>query len=199
MHQELLKHFPFPEYIILIIEIAIMLIIILLLGRKLCGKICPYGLLQDLIYKIKFPLKIKVFKGDKYLRYLKYGLLFLPLFNIKYKDPDIPLVINIILIVIFLFFPMIISRPLCKYLCPAGIIFAIGNRIPSKKYGVDIKKCTGCGLCVNKCKMDIIPYKKINSIECIYCGRCKKICPCEAINKGNPFAILGKRARKNDA
>ncbi|MDR0424738.1 MAG: 4Fe-4S binding protein [Clostridiales Family XIII bacterium] len=194
MHKELLKIFPFPEYVISIIEITMAVIIVFLLGRKICGKICPYGLLQDLIYKIKFPLKIKTFKGDKYLRYLKYILLFLPFVEINYEDFDIPLVINIIsIVVIFVFIPIIISRPLCKYLCPLGIIFAIGNKIPPKKYEINIEKCTECGLCIKKCKMDIIPYKKINSIECIYCGNCKKICPCKAIDKKNPFAV-GRRA-----
>ncbi len=45
------------------------------LGRMVCGFLCPFGLIQELLHKIPFPRKIKVFKGDKALRYLKYGLL----------------------------------------------------------------------------------------------------------------------------
>jgi polyferredoxin len=199
MQKELLKILPFPEHIVLTIEMIVGFIIVLILGRKLCGKFCPYGLLQDLIYIIKFPLKLKTFNGDKYLRYLKYGLLILPFINIKHENPNIPLWINIVILLICIFITIIISRPVCKYLCPFGIIFAIGNIIPSKKYEINIEKCTKCGLCVKKCKMDIIPYEQINSIECVYCGSCKKICPCKAIDKKNLFAILGKQARKNDA
>jgi polyferredoxin len=84
---------------------------------------------------------------------------------------------------VFLFLTIIISRPLCKYICPWGIALAIGNKIPSKKYEVNIEKCTKCGLCIKKCKIDIIPYKQINNMECIYCGTCQKICPCKAISK----------------
>jgi hypothetical protein len=43
-------------------------------------------LLQDLIYKIKFPLKIKTFKGDKYFRYLKFGASILPFVNSAYEN-----------------------------------------------------------------------------------------------------------------
>jgi MinD superfamily P-loop ATPase len=62
-------------------------------------------------------------------------------------------------------------------------VLAIGNKIPSKKYEVNREKCTECGLCVKKCKMDIVPYKQINNIECICCEVCLKICPCKAICK----------------
>ncbi|SDH64486.1 4Fe-4S binding protein [Desulfosporosinus hippei] len=48
-----------------------------LYGRFFCGRICPIGLMQDLLNKIPFPKKIFSFKGDKYLRYLKYVLLIL--------------------------------------------------------------------------------------------------------------------------
>jgi hypothetical protein len=34
----------------------------------------------DFLYGIPFPIKIKALKGDKYLRYVKYPVLFLPLF-----------------------------------------------------------------------------------------------------------------------
>jgi polyferredoxin len=152
MQEEILKILPFSEYIILLVEIVIGIIIVLLFGRKTCGKICPYGLLQDLIYKIKFPLKIKTFKGDKYLRYLKYGLLVLPFINKNYENADIPIAINIMLALICIFITIIIRRPVCKYLCPFGIIFAIGNVIPFKKYEVNIEKCTKCSLCVKNVK-----------------------------------------------
>ena len=56
-----------------------------LLGRFVCGWLCPFGLVQDLVYKIPFVRKINRFPGDKLLRYLKYVILaifviLLPLF-----------------------------------------------------------------------------------------------------------------------
>ena len=45
-----------------------------LFGRFVCGFLCPFGWVQDLLYKIKTP-KIKTFKGDRALRYFKYVVL----------------------------------------------------------------------------------------------------------------------------
>ena len=39
-----------------------------LLGRLVCGFLCPFGLIQDLLNKIPFPKKIRTFRGDKLLR-----------------------------------------------------------------------------------------------------------------------------------
>ena len=41
-----------------------------LMGRFVCGWLCPFGLVQDLLHKIPFPKKIKSFKADKHLRKL---------------------------------------------------------------------------------------------------------------------------------
>lgn len=44
-------------------------------GRFTCEWLCPFGLVQDLLYKISFLTKIKKVYGDKYLKYLKYIVL----------------------------------------------------------------------------------------------------------------------------
>ena len=56
-----------------------------MVGRLICGFLCPFGLIQDLLNKIPFPKKIRTFKGDKLLRKLKYVIfavfvILLPLF-----------------------------------------------------------------------------------------------------------------------
>lgn len=79
-----------------------------LLGRMVCGFLCPFGLVQELLFKIPFVKKIKHFKGDRVLRSLKYVFL--------------------VLLVILL--PMLTkasgdSSPyFCKYVCPAGALEA---------------------------------------------------------------------------
>ena len=44
-------------------------------GRFVCGWLCPFGLVQDLLYKIPFPKKRKLLPGDRWLKYLKYVIL----------------------------------------------------------------------------------------------------------------------------
>lgn len=80
----------------------------IVLGRVICGFLCPFGFLQDLLYKI--PLKKhNEFKFDNQLRYLKYA----------------------VLVLLVILGPMLITNqfgegdPLfCKWLCPAGTLEA---------------------------------------------------------------------------
>ena len=55
--------------------LGILLLYGILFGRTICGWLCPFGLLQDLLYKIK-SFKIKKGKWSYYLSRLKYVLLF---------------------------------------------------------------------------------------------------------------------------
>ena len=58
-----------PYYII-----GIILLYGILLGRFICGFLCPFGLIQELLYKIKTP-KAKKNKFTRILSYLKYVIL----------------------------------------------------------------------------------------------------------------------------
>ena len=46
----------------------------LLLGRTICGWLCPFGLIQELLHKLPTP-KIKKSPVTKALSFLKYGIL----------------------------------------------------------------------------------------------------------------------------
>ncbi len=80
-----------------------------LMGRAVCGFLCPFGLIQELLYKIPFPVKRNRFRADKPLRRLKY----------------------LILVVFVLVMPLTLnnvagnaSPAFCKYICPAGTLEA---------------------------------------------------------------------------
>ncbi len=77
----------------------------ILLGRMICGFICPFGLIQELLYKIKTP-KLKKNKVTKLFSYLKYVILvfFVFIVPLMYGLRNVPL------------------PGFCKYICPAGTI-----------------------------------------------------------------------------
>lgn len=80
-----------------------------LCGRFICGWLCPFGLFQDLLNKIPFPKKIRTFRGDRILRYLKYVMLvvfviLLPLSAVDITGRGDPW--------------------FCKWICPAGTLEA---------------------------------------------------------------------------
>ncbi len=77
----------------------------ILFGRMICGWFCPFGLIQELLYKIKTP-KIKKSPVTYILSYLKYVILvfFVFMVPIMYAFKDMPL------------------PAFCKYICPAGTL-----------------------------------------------------------------------------
>ncbi|MBR4728512.1 MAG: 4Fe-4S binding protein [Clostridia bacterium] len=89
--------FKFPYYVL-----GLLLFFGALLGRAVCGFLCPFGLLQDLLHKIPFFKKIKTFRADKYLRFVKYAVL--------------------VLLVIVLPIFVKLTPVFCKYLCPSGTL-----------------------------------------------------------------------------
>lgn len=79
-----------------------------LFGRLVCGWMCPFGLVQDLVNKLPLPKKRKNLPGHRFLIYLKY------------------LVLALLVVIL----PMTVrdgfglGRPwFCALLCPSGTLF----------------------------------------------------------------------------
>ena len=64
------RNYKFSFYVL-----GTMMLFGILFGRMVCGLLCPFGFIQDLLYKIKVP-KLTVPQAiDRKLRYLKYVIL----------------------------------------------------------------------------------------------------------------------------
>ena len=214
--------FKFPYYIA-----GFLIFFGAVLGRAVCGFLCPFGFFQDLLYKIPFYKKNR-FRIDKYLRYLKYLILLLlviilPLtfdlipFFCKYvcpsgtvagiwlaaADSNIRSALGplfswkLILLMIFIVLGLIIKRPFCKYICPLGAIYGFFNRISVYRMALDKDKCVNCGACARACMMNVDPAKNPNSMECIRCGECVDACPHKALQMGF-MPGLKKTEKTND-
>ena len=96
------RHRRFPFYVL-----GYLTMIGLLAGRFVCGWLCLFGLLQELLYKIPTP-KLRIpEKPDKTLRYLKYAVLLIMVV-------ELPLIYRSKFGAGEPFF--------CKYLCPVGTL-----------------------------------------------------------------------------
>lgn len=88
----------FPFYVL-----GFLLLFGAVLGRAVCGFLCPFGLVQDLVYRIPFIKKIRTFPGEKYLRWLKYAIAVMLVISLPIIYSGVPY--------------------FCKYVCPAGMLF----------------------------------------------------------------------------
>lgn len=85
--------------------LGILMLYGIMFGRWICGWLCPFGLIQDLLHKIKTP-KLKKNRFTRVLSYFKYVLLvlFVVIIPLIYMTKDFPL------------------PAFCKYICPAGTV-----------------------------------------------------------------------------
>ncbi|MEZ4509218.1 MAG: 4Fe-4S binding protein [Eubacteriales bacterium] len=194
-----------------------------LFGRFVCGFLCPFGWVQDLLYKIPSK-KIRTFKYDRLLRYLKYVVLAVLVKNaagvglpwfckwvcpsgtlfagipLLLANPTLRAVVGFIfswkmaILILILGLSVFLYRPFCKYLCPLGATYALFNKVSFYRLKLDESACTHCGTCKRACKMGVDPSKRPDDLECIRCGDCVKNCPTKALSAGY---FTGKR--KTDA
>jgi len=91
------------------------------------------------------------------------------------------------LVAIFLAFKFKKKRAFCKIACPVSIVMKPQTTIALIRKSPSGKECTTCKTCNVCCPMDVdvMSYisagKKVNSSECILCGKCGNVCPQKAI------------------
>lgn len=197
----------------------------LLLGRTICGFLCPIGLGQELLYKIKTP-KLRKSRATYVMSYLKY----------------------IILIVLVVVLPLMYAVPgFCEYICPAGTleggVISLFNEETRGRLGMLGPLFTwkftllvlfivagifvfrffcrffcplgafygffcriallGVKLDKNKCtdcglciSACKMDIKKVGDHECIHCGACIAVCPAKAISwKGSKLFVRGNETQ----
>ncbi len=138
-----------PSYIL-----GILLLFGLLLGRLICGFLCPFGLIQELLYKIRTP-KLRKNRFTRVLSYFKYVLL----------------AIVIAIPVIYAGIPSF-----CKYVCPAGT-FGGAISLLSNPNNTDFFGMLGYLFTWKFCVLVVVVVASIF----IYRFFCRFICPLGAI------------------
>ena len=145
-------------------------------GRFICGWLCPFGLVQDLLYKIPFFQKRKNLPGHRILIKLKY----------------------IILLAFVIILPLTVTNVVgmgdpwfCKYICPSGTLMA---GLPLVAMNESLQGAIG-GLFSWKIILLIVTV-----ILAIWYYRpfCKYICPLGAAYSAfNPIALYRYRVQES--
>lgn len=127
-------------------------------GRFVCGWLCPFGLLQDLLHKIPLFRKRKQLPAHHILKHLKYFVLFT----------------LIIMGSAFLFTGFAKVPAFCKFLCPSGTFM---GAIPLLSANEDLRMQIGS---LFYWKLGVLILLILLSIK-IYRPFCQYLCPLGAI------------------
>lgn len=152
---------------------GILLLFGVTLGRTICGWLCPFGLLQELLHRIP-TYKLGKNRFTRALSLLKYVILavfviFIPLWYGLRHDIPVP--------------------GFCKYICPAGTFEGAGGLL-SGPAGAELFGLLGILFTRKFIIMVII------GLACIFCYRsfCRFLCPLGAIyGLFNRFCLVGVR------
>ena len=141
-------------------------------GRLVCGWLCPFGLVQDLLYKIPFFKKLKKLPGDKFLKWLKFVILalfviILPLFAVDAFGQGSPW--------------------FCEYICPSG---TLGAGIPLTILNEGLRSIVGWLYTWKVAILVVIVFLSI----LVYRPFCRYLCPLGAIyGLFNPVSLYRYR------
>lgn len=178
------RHFPF--YVL-----GLMTLFGVVLGRLVCGMLCPFGLVQDLLHRIPLPKAAVPRRLDRPARKLKYVVLLvlvigLPAFAVTETGVTPPY--------------------FCEYVCPAG---TLGGGIPLLLADPALRSLAGtlfswkalvlaavamASVCIPRpfcrylCPLGAF-YALFNRFSffrmhldtdrCVGCGKCERVCPME--------------------
>lgn len=147
------------EYRISLYVAGLLVVFGTILGRFVCGFLCPFGLIQDLLFKIPFVRKIRKLPGEKGLRWLRF--VFLAIF--------------VILLPMFVIDITGLGEPwFCKFVCPAG---TLEGGVPLVLLNGAMRGAAGFFF---KWKLLILIITLLSSIV-IYRPFCRYVCPLGAI------------------
>ncbi|MCK4580246.1 MAG: 4Fe-4S binding protein [Dehalococcoidia bacterium] len=187
--------------------------VLAVVGNKLiCGWVCPFGALQELIYHLPILRKLKKRKVPFVVSNTIRGALFIVvllllfdvvggrkgfviyhfmnpfnLFNFDIETISVGATIVAALVVSFGFY-----RPFCQFVCPFGLVSWLLERVSIFRVKIDRSRCTDCGICVSVCPLDAAKDRvagKMFPADCFSCARCLNVCPTDAIHYG----LVGKK------
>lgn len=170
-------------------------------GRFVCGWLCPFGLIQDLLYKIPFVRKWKRLPGERGLRLLRYAILIgfvllLPMFAVDIIGQGSPW--------------------FCKYICPSGTLTAgipLGATNPQLRAAMGGLFLWKFALLIFLILLSVAVYRpfcrylcplgavyglfhpisfyryQVNEELCTNCGRCREVCKMDIEVWKNPNSL----------
>ena len=167
-----------------ILGILVVLILAFIAGRSFCAHICPVGSIQELASDI--PLKkidiahtrmLEMIRFGVFIATVAAGLYFINLMEYTgiYDFFSLALTAGFFLFAALLALSVLIYRPVCRLLCPFGVLFSLAGHF-SRNHLVHTGACINCKKCEKACPVHCAE-KGASKRECYLCGQCTEICP----------------------
>lgn len=190
--------------------IAVMLVLLLALvlisNKSICGWGCQLGLLQDLLHRVPLPKWKPPFWLSNTVRILAFVLLIVGLVVggldwIGVIDPfklfsfDFTLWVGLASAAV-LIASLFVYRPWCQFLCPFGLVGWLVEQVSILRPRIDREVCIRCQRCVKACPgqaMSTIYEGKTLRADCFACGACIEACPKEGALGWRSPAEAGKK------
>lgn len=179
------------------------LVSVLLASNAFCGWVCPLGTVQDVLTGIRNRLHLSAVhvpeRVDRVLRYGRYVVLvavivatvqtgrlifaeydpYVTLFSLHYIfEPSSALIVAGVLTAVILLASVVVDRLWCRYLCPAGAVFAVLGHLSFLRIRRHESACTDCGLCNAPCPVGIdVAHADTVNTDCVGCMECVATCP----------------------
>lgn len=159
------------------------------LGRLICGFLCPFGLVQDLLHRLPVPKLAVPRRLDGALRYVKYAVL----------------VVFVLAMPVFVTNAFGLGAPaFCKWICPAG---TLGGALPMLSTNASLRTTVGAlfgwklgvlvaivilstliqrpfckylcplGAIYGLCNRVSLYQQRVDVAACVGCGACTRACP----------------------
>ena len=176
---------------------------ILVFGRVLCGFVCPMGLAQDVMHKIRQATKVegiamteRMYQALVPIRWVMLLLMIGLSFaggNFCNFCPAIALTpvaagLSVSLyasgfLMVFVLIASFFKRRFFCTICPLGYLMGLAYRVQPFRIKKDCTACTECGACYEACPMGIKQLyterekTDVTDVTCIMCGECVRCCP----------------------
>lgn len=178
------------------LPVAAMLMILLLMvwisNKSICGWTCQLGLLQELLHRVKLPKWEPPFWLSNGARIVAFvglvgGLVAAGMDWVGPIDPFQIFSFNVtwaigLFSAALLVTSLFVYRPWCRFLCPFGLVGWLVEQVSLMRPRVDHEACKECQLCVRACHSgamaDLYEGKALHA-DCFACGACIEACPQE--------------------
>lgn len=208
-------------------SLMLILALTLVFGRVYCSFLCPLGITQDAIYRIRISgKKSKRFKQNwtRPLNIVRYGiavvfmaLIWLGQSSVAYliepysifgrmisstAGKAIPVIlISLVTLAVIVIMVWRSGRLWCNTVCPVGSILSVFSKRSLFRPVIDEDSCINCGLCGKGCRANCIDTvnHKVDMSRCVVCGDCLDNCSKGAISYSFTLGGLKPVGKKNVA